>query len=57
MCPSVMKGWAVAQWPRGCLVCTRSYAQSAVPENITDENGQEKGMFRENGEEIKEAKD
>lgn len=50
------KGWAVVQLSRGFLVCTRAYVQSAAPQNIIDENGQEKGMLRENGEGIKEAK-
>lgn len=30
--------------------------KSAAPQNIIDENGQEKGMLRENGDRIKEAK-
>lgn len=51
------KGWAVVQLSRGFLVCTRAYVQSAAPQNIIDENGQEKGMLRENGDGIKEAKD
>lgn len=57
MCPMKMdKGWAVAQLSRAFLVCTRAYVQSAVPQNVRDENRQEKGMLRENGEGIKEAK-
>lgn len=43
-------GWAVAQLSRAFLVCTRTYVQFAVPQNVRDENGQEKGMLREKGE-------
>lgn len=43
------KDWAVAQVSRGFLACTRAYVQSVVPQNVRDENRQEKNVERKWG--------